>query len=88
MKGDKMKHNKLKAKWDSLPLYQRDIVWRFVASVGTLLLLIGMSECAHNKIKKNTETKSNKTTQVLQDVPEDYIKFREEYIKQQHQKQK
>lgn len=87
MEGDKMKHNKLKAKWDSLPLYTRDVALRFAAAVGTLLFLIGMSECAHNK-KKNADAKSNTTTQVLQDVPEDYVKFREEYIKKQNQKQK
>ena len=87
MKGDKMRNNKLKAKWNSLPWYTRDVAWHFAAAVGALLFLIGMSECAHNK-KKNADAKSNSTTQVLQDVPDDYIKFREGYIKEQNQKQK
>lgn len=82
-----MKDNKLKQKWNSLPLYTRDVVLRFFAAVGTLLFLIGMSECAHNK-KKNADAKSNKTTQVLQDVSEDYLKIKKEYINQQNQKQK
>lgn len=87
MTGDKMKNNKLKAKWNSLPLYTREVVWRFAAAVGALLILMGMSECVHNQ-KKDADSKSNKTTKVLQDVPEDYVKFREEYIKKQNQKQK
>lgn len=82
-----MKNNKIKKKWNSLPWYTRDVAWRLAATVGALVFLIGMSECAHNK-KKNAEAKSNKATQVLQNVPEDYIKFREEYIKQQSQKQR
>ena len=82
-----MKDNKLKQKWNSLPLYTRDVVLRFSAAVGTLLFLIGMSECVHNK-KKNADAKSNETTQVLQDVSEDYLKIKKEYINQQNQKQK
>lgn len=82
-----MKNNKLKQKWNSLPLYTRDVACRLAAAVAALLFLMGMSEVVKSGKDKKSEAKNNKTTQVVQEIPESYLQFREVY-KQQQQKQK